>query len=478
MARTAGLVARWVPQDFTEASLTGGLYSIIAWLIMLAVFICELASFLQSDMSSMFTLDRRSDMLYEINMDVDMYDIACNNVRVLCISQSNDEPLDTVAQNIYLRPLDGNGKPVGKPRLASEEAKEGVEATYELLRQRKITEVVKADGKEELDSDWLSSHDGFKHKSFEHVIQAHNFTFINFFASWCSHCQHFAPTWVEIAEQVNGKGDKPPLDLSGNRVQLIKLNCVDFAMVCRQLGINAYPMMRLYKNDGSFVSYPGRRTKDGIIDWITAAVKSVVAEDWARDHDKVEKGCNVQGFIRLPRVPGHLELMAAGGDQDLNPKLTNVSHRVNHLSFADPEGMARNGQGKWASHLFGLSRYVKGIKPLDGKTYLTNNFHEAWIHELKVVNTVSHRGESTYQFTHQHRISTVADDTVPQAQFHFDFEPYSIKFERDGKAWYEFVTSMMALVGGVYATMRLMTTTSLGVISGMTSSSKASRLGD
>ena len=25
---------------------------------------------------------------------------------------------------------------------------------------------------QEIDSDWSSSHDGFKHKSFEHVIQA------------------------------------------------------------------------------------------------------------------------------------------------------------------------------------------------------------------------------------------------------------------------------------------------------------------
>lgn len=65
---------------------------------------------------------------------------------------------------------------------------------------------------QELDADWSSSHDGFRHKSFEHVIQGHDFTFINFFAGWCSHCQKFAPEWERLAEKV------------GNRLMLTYVN--------------------------------------------------------------------------------------------------------------------------------------------------------------------------------------------------------------------------------------------------------------
>lgn len=33
-----------------------------------------------------------------------------------------------------------------------------------------------------------------------------------------------------------------------------------------------------------------------------------------------ERGCNARGRLQVPRVPGHLELMAGGGDQTLNPR--------------------------------------------------------------------------------------------------------------------------------------------------------------
>ena len=28
---------------------------------------------------------------------------------------------------------------------------------------------------------------------------------IEFYSSWCGHCQHFAPVWKEVATRVNGK---------------------------------------------------------------------------------------------------------------------------------------------------------------------------------------------------------------------------------------------------------------------------------
>lgn len=66
----------------------------------------------------------------------------------------------------------------------------------------------------ELDSDWSSSSDQFKHDDFQKVIDAHDFTFVNFYADWCPHCRQFASTWGQFEDQLNS-GQDPVLDADG-----------------------------------------------------------------------------------------------------------------------------------------------------------------------------------------------------------------------------------------------------------------------
>merc|ERR1719346_728933 len=131
---------------------------------------------------------------------------------------------------------------VMKPYANSDE-----EISQELEHQRNVTKLMSEKGKSEMDSDWSSSHDGFQHKSFDEVIAAHDYTFINFFAGWCSHCRVFAPAWAELAEKVHGNGADKPAQTFKDRegvdrnVRLIKMNCVDFQNLCNDKGIDAYP---------------------------------------------------------------------------------------------------------------------------------------------------------------------------------------------------------------------------------------------
>jgi len=445
-----------MPKDLVQASQTGGIFTLFAYVLMLVVFACELSSFMTHSYSTTMMLDGHESDKLQINFDVDLYDIECRNLQVVVYAQASQERLSTMAQDFWLRSIDAQGRTFGmaiKPQQPSQEEIRG-EGQHDKRKQQWL----KQDGKSELDSDWSGSHDGFQHKSFEHVIQGHDFTFINFFAGWCSHCMHFAPSWLKLAKQINGdesSGQQPQQfpDRDGvqRNVRLIKMNCVDFEQVCRQKGIDAFPTLRLYKSDGSFSLYEGRRDEAEIMRWIERTVK-MKSYGWATDHEAFERGCNAKGRLMVPRVPGHLELYAGGGDQNLDTRMTNVSHLVKHLSFTDPED-GRYHRKSWS----GLPEEVsKHLAPIDGQTFVTSKFHEAWIHDIKVVSTVGRNGQTSYQFQHHRRLSTSPEDQVPQAQFHYDIEPFSIWVKPDEKKWYDFGTSLLAILGGSFVVMRLL----------------------
>lgn len=448
MKQTARSAVQWLPADFVESSATGGAFTILAYMIMAAVFICEVTSFLQTSTIAQPFLDEHEDDALQINFDVDMHDIECRNLRVIVFDEVTKEAINALSQDFWLRSVDRKGRTYG---MAQKPTGLDPEAEHE----REMEKLKKEDGQAELDSDWSNSHDGFNHKSFEHVIQGHDFTMINFFAGWCSHCRNFAPLWQRIADKIHGSGGEPPLtfedrDKKQRTVRLIKLNCVDFDKECKKQGIDAYPSIRLYKADGSFTVFEGKRNEEELIRWIERTVK-LKSYGWATDHEAFERGCNAKGRIQVPRVPGRLELKAGTGDQNLNAKMTNVSHLVRHLSFSDV-GDGRYHRKSWTSLPKDMREHVT---PLDGQNFITDRFHETWIHDLRVVRVSTTRGETAYQFSEYRRLSNVPVQEIPQAKFHYDIEPFGMKLEKDSKKWYNFITSMMAILGGVFVMMRL-----------------------
>jgi len=126
------------------------------------------------------------------------------------------------------------------------------------------------------------------------------------------------------------------------------------------------------------------------------------------------EGCQVQGTLRVPRVPGHFHLQAeAFGNENVNPSLTNVSHRINHLSFGDVDAK------RWAERQKIPQDMIAHIQPLDGKVFTVDRFHEAPQHYLKVVSThVQGKGNAFYQMTHTDRFRRLRRETLtgaPQA---------------------------------------------------------------
>ena len=78
---------------------------------------------------------------------------------------------------------------------------------------------------------------------------------------------------------------------------------------------------------------------------VSLQVKKQMLEDVGRREgsgtEVFERGCSARGRLQVPRVPGHLELMAGGGDQTLNPRrhiaveflaIYTYSHEI-HMNF-------------------------------------------------------------------------------------------------------------------------------------------------
>jgi len=307
--------------------------------------------------------------------------------------------------------------------------------------------------KKDLDADWSSTSDHFRHSDFNAAVTFHDFTLVNFFAEWCVHCRKFSTIWNEASTKINEQMKFTNADSQETTVKFLKMNCVDFGETCQKVGIAAFPSVRLYKRDGSFEAFKGKRTAENIISFLTSTVRNshlIVAHH----HSMFSEGCQVQGTLRVPRVPGHFHLQAeAFGSFNLNAALTNVSHRINHLSFGDKDAK------RFAERQRIPQEMVTHITPLDGKSFTVERFHEAPQHYLKVVSThVQGKAEVFYQMTHTDRVRRLRRESMtgaPQARFTYDFSPMSVVVKAKSKRWYEFLTSLFAILGGTYTIVEL-----------------------
>lgn len=68
------------------------------------------------------------------------------------------------------------------------------------------------------------------------IKHSHEFVFVKFYSPMCSHCHTMAPSWRELALQLN------------TVVKIAVVNCADERMLCRQEGISSYPSLVLYPN--------------------------------------------------------------------------------------------------------------------------------------------------------------------------------------------------------------------------------------
>ena len=84
--------------------------------------------------------------------------------------------------------------------------------------------------------------------------------------------------------------------------------------------------------------------------------------------------------------------------------------------------------------------------PMNGNAYVTHEFHQAHHHYIKLVSTNLY----SYQVLQNSQMVHYKDDQVPEAKFILDLSPIAVTYHASKRHWYDFVTSIMAIVGGTF----------------------------
>ena len=292
----------------------------------------------------------------------------------------------------------------------------------------------------------------------------------------------------------------------------MSVDCVENPNICMNNKVQAFPMMRLFKGDTPLGSdYRGDRTLGALEDYITqqlaldSHVESLPEKEKQIHLDLVESqradhpGCLLTGFLLVNRVPGNFHIEARSKHHNLNPVLSNLSHVVNHLSFGSVFSMkelmyvraitarmlAWPGNSCWLGMTLTLActdcltfialyysrmDYVpeelfsyRATHPMDLNAYVNTNLHQAFHHHIKVVSTVINDRASAddsgaitaFQMVQASQVMVYAEEDIPEARFSFDIAPMAVRISRQPKPFYQFVTSMCAVLGGTFTVVGL-----------------------
>jgi len=485
---------RKVPGDLMEGTLRGESFSILAVLFMALLFLLETRSFLRMENVSELKLLYGKEPVIRVNFNITMMDLRCDWAVVDVVSVLGTE--QNVTSHITKWEMSAEGvrkRFAGRSKSQKDIilSDESVESTIEDLHE---------DGEDavSLDEEGLAI-----------ALEENQFVFVDYYTSWCSHCQTLMPTWEKFAEIMNQVAwdmmDKNYEELDDAHLQdmlfpvlIAKVDCVEHASFCATQGIKAYPTLRLFvdgKKHGG--DYHDDRTIEALTTYLATMEKQITksedgvgeqAERVARlrvnkptDHqwrknrsmkaswrEEQHPGCQIAGYVFVNHAPGNFHIMARSLSHDLDARWTNISHIVHSLSFGEP-WMLQNVIDD-ATH-YPLALTGK-LSPMNGNVYATQELHQAFHHHLKVIHhsfkwrnkkakILSHyhapQFSRIYQYLPQSQLSEYHFDAVPEAKFIYDISPVAIDhYQTRSKKWYDYLTSIMAIVGGAFTIFGLL----------------------
>lgn len=440
---------RRVPRDLTEATTLGAFMSLCAMVLMALLFFAETIAFASSKIVTEIALDDNTDPQIQLNFNVTLFALHCDYVSV-----DVWDVLGTNKQNVTKNVEKWQVNELGNRVSFSGRNRETRELEYE----------THVESLAELHANGIHVTNIETKQHFEDFLKQHEMSFVNFFAPWCMWCQRLHPTWEKFAELVDEE-EMP--------VGVASVDCVTHADICREQGIQAFPTLRWYE-EGIFQAppYKNDRTVAALSSFAKRKLElNAKFKDWSQNQKGKTKeeyrqlynvaenpGCQVSGTLMVNRVPGNFHIEAKSKNHNLNAAMTNLTHRVNHLSFGP---MGKNPSRQVLRALKQVPESLQQFSPLDDKLYTTTKFHSAYHHYIKVVSTHLNFGSSSksiptlYQFLEQSQIVSYDAVNVPEARFSYDLSPMSVVIEKRGRKWYDYLTSLSAIIGGTFTTLGL-----------------------
>jgi len=425
---------RRIDEGYLASSTShGGTFSLLAYIIMIALAIFEFSEYMSSQTTTTVVMDVNQDQSLMIGFDITMLDLPCRYAAV--------DVYDAFAferQNIT--------KDITKTRLhlVNGRLEEG-EAHVE--EQEKDSDSSDETPKEiELDDEGHHALDLLGEEGFDAELRTHDYTLMNFYAPWCHWCKALAPTYEKAADEF----DKIQFSHKKIRAKFASINCEKYSQICKKYRVRAYPTLLIFNKDKPlYPTYSGERTVDSLVQFLKKAVLEAETHMPNTFHDQA---CRIEGYINVPRVPGNFHVEARSSTQDISPSMANVSHIVHHLQFGetiDP-GLEKKLPTK---HQFLMH-------PLDGRSFLLDKIHTAPQHYIKVVTTLyefdNKRQVKSYQLTTQNRIASFSEEEIPEAKFSYELSPVSVIVSQEGKPFYSFLTSLFAIIGGTFTVISLL----------------------
>lgn len=446
---------RKIPEDLTRATRTGASLSFFGVFCLSTLFIFEFNSYLTTNVATEVVMDTSEDRYLRVNFNISLPRVPCQFASV-----DVQDVLKTRKHNITAN--------IQKWRIDFEAGRR-LEQVADKPAAPVYGKAVAVKG-DERHSQELTGHDDF-----EVFVKGHDVALVNFYAPWCIWCKRLHPVWEEAAGKISTRYMR--------KVQFAKMDCTNKQneKTCRANHITAFPTIIIYRNhkDHSHEHYHGDRTvnalstevekiygalvKAGTIKAAEEPKKALPSPtDGSGDGSEAAKkgptkgtypraeGCQISGFLDLNKVPGSMFFTVESGGHSFDAKQVNLTHVVHKLSYGTPLTKYQRDRVPAAT--------VAALGTLENQKFVSKVPQESHEHYIKVVGSqfqfMSGEQVNTYTYT-ENSHAYIDADNIAAAKFTYDLSPMSIVVREYRTPFYKFLTSVCAIIGGVFTVIGL-----------------------